>query len=265
MYTIYTINALTMTLDLSIHTTCLQLQAVADEVELRKKVIGEFLIYRTFVEQNPSQWQKLLDPNFVLVLPITPYRSFPPGEVFEGRRVIKGVDAVISDTVSISAMFQSIVAPIDDGDVVRAQFYSLNEETICAGNRLMSKWYLSTVNAVKRGARFELSKHGMMKAIFTPNNKLLSLEMTFDVMSFMQQLRRASGKVDFEVVPNIYRVAVEPSPEPRLVLSSTAPFHIVHCNEKWGELYGYAPTDVIGKTMELFNGPETAVATIAGE
>ena len=241
----------------------LQLQAVADQVQMRKKVIGEFLIFRTFVEQSPAQWEKLLDPNFVLVLPITPYRSFPPSEVFEGRRVIRGVDAVISDTVSISAMLQSIASPINDGNFVRAQFYSLNEETICAGNRLMSKWYLNTVNAVERGAMLEVSNHGMMKAIFTPSNKLLTLEMTFDVMSFMQQIRKASGKNDFEVIPNIYRVAVEMNPERRIVLSCAEPYQIVHCSENWGELYGFAKTDLIGKTMETFHGPETETAVIA--
>ena len=39
----------------------------------------------------------------------------------------------------------------------------------------------------------------MLKANFSPENKLTSLEFTFDVMSFMQQLPRATGD-DYEVV-----------------------------------------------------------------
>jgi hypothetical protein len=40
---------------------------------------------------------------------------------------------------------------------------------------------------------------GMIKAVFTPQNRMVYLELSFDVMSFMQQLRRASGKQDFQV------------------------------------------------------------------
>ena len=39
----------------------------------------------------------------------------------------------------------------------------------------------------------------MIKATFTPQNRMVYLELSFDVMSFMQQLRRASGKQDFQV------------------------------------------------------------------
>ena len=45
----------------------------------------------------------------------------------------------------------------------------------------------------------EVYKHGMVEANFSPQNKLLRLEMAFDVMSFMQQLRRSSGRYDFQV------------------------------------------------------------------
>ena len=44
---------------------------------------------------------------------------------------------------------------------------------------------------------------GMIKAIFTPQNRMSYLELSFDVMSFMQQLRRASGKQDFQVKTKI--------------------------------------------------------------
>jgi hypothetical protein len=47
--------------------------------------------------------------------------------------------------------------------------------------------------------RQEVYKYGMVEAAFTPQNKLIHLEMAFDVMSFMQQLRRTSGRYDFQV------------------------------------------------------------------
>ena len=46
---------------------------------------------------------------------------------------------------------------------------------------------------------FSFFLQGMIKAIFTPQNRMSYLELSFDVMSFMQQLRRASGKQDFQV------------------------------------------------------------------
>jgi hypothetical protein len=44
----------------------------------------------------------------------------------------------------------------------------------------------------------------MIKAVFTPQNRMVYLELSFDVMSFMQQLRRASGKQDFQVEMTAY-------------------------------------------------------------
>ena len=44
----------------------------------------------------------------------------------------------------------------------------------------------------------------MIKATFTPQNRMVYLELSFDVMSFMQQLRRASGKQDFQVSTSLH-------------------------------------------------------------
>lgn len=63
----------------------------------------------------------------------------------------------------------------------------------------MCKWELTTSNAVKHGCKMEISLRGMLKAIFSPHNRLVCVEMIFDVMSYMQQLRRAAGKRDFAV------------------------------------------------------------------
>lgn len=59
---------------------------------------------------------------------------------------------------------------------------------------------------------------GMLKATFSDENKLATLEFTFDVMSFMQQLPRASGH-DYEVVPNSLAMVWQPSNEARVVTS----------------------------------------------
>ncbi len=71
-----------------------------------------------------------------------------------------------------------------------------------ATDTFMCKWRLCTADLVARGAMFEVAKHGMLLAVFSPQNKLRSLELSFDVMSFMQQLRRATVRTTFLVCPH---------------------------------------------------------------
>ena len=63
----------------------------------------------------------------------------------------------------------------------------------------MGMFDMKTTNAVDVGCRCDLAVHGMLKAVFSAYNKLIFLELTFDVMMLMQQLRRASGRGDFLV------------------------------------------------------------------
>ena len=58
----------------------------------------------------------------------------------------------------------------------------------------------------------------MIKATFTPQNRMVYLELSFDVMSFMQQLRRASGKQDFQVSASPNRATFSSSTATRLAL-----------------------------------------------
>ena len=70
-----------------------------------------------------------------------------------------------------------------------------------ATDTFMCKWRLCTDDLVAQGAMFEVAKQGMLLAVFSPQNKLRSLELSFDVMSFMQQLRRATLRSTFVVCP----------------------------------------------------------------
>lgn len=73
------------------------------------------------------------------------------------------------------------------------------ECSIMSDDTFMCKWRLGTVNLVSCGGAFEVSKHGMLFATFSAENKLRQLELNFDVMSFMQQLRRTSERNSFQV------------------------------------------------------------------
>ena len=48
---------------------------------MRKQVLQTMFFYRASAETSLKRWGSILDENFQLVLPITPYRSFPPAEV----------------------------------------------------------------------------------------------------------------------------------------------------------------------------------------
>lgn len=48
---------------------------------MKKAMLQEFLSLRASGSTDVSKWSKMLEENFILVLPITPYRSFPPDEV----------------------------------------------------------------------------------------------------------------------------------------------------------------------------------------
>lgn len=125
---------------------------------------------------------------------------FTMPQVSDGQRYVKGIPAVILDSASLNVMLQSIALPLDDDGKVIVQFYSGPDESVMADDTFMCKWQMTTTNAVQRGCRYEVSKNGMMKATFSAQNKLTFMEQTFDVMSFMQQLRRASGKFEFLVI-----------------------------------------------------------------
>ena len=77
-----------------------------------------------------------------------------------------------------------------------------------ATDTFMCKWRLCTDDLVARGAMFEVAKHGMLLAVFSPQNKLRSLELSFDVMSFMQQLKRATVRTTFLVCPQISTIVL---------------------------------------------------------
>lgn len=190
----------------------------------RERTIETFLHYRTTGELNAANWSRILDGACELVLPVTPYRSFPPYQVQDAQRHIRGIQAIIQDTASLHTLYHSVARPNAAHKPVQARFYALAEETIMSGDTIMCHWYMRTENAVERGARFEFTKHGFMKAHFAaPSSRLTFVELSFDVMGFMQQLRRATGSPEFAVVPNNLALSSEPTHLPRMVCTVAEP------------------------------------------
>lgn len=102
---------------------------------VRKQVLQTMLFYRSSAETSSQRWRTILDDYFHMVLPITPYRSFPPSEVYGGQRHLFGVDAMIADTTSFAVMVQSIGFPRDDGEQLRVQYYCGPQDIISSGER----------------------------------------------------------------------------------------------------------------------------------
>lgn len=86
---------------------------------------------------------------------------------------------------------------------IRLVYDTSQDTSIMATDLYMCRWSLRTDGLVANGAPFELQQLGMMAAEFTVGGtKLRHVELSLDVMSFMQQLRRSTGRDVFQVVPN---------------------------------------------------------------
>jgi hypothetical protein len=187
-----------------------------EQTVVRRQVLQTMFYYRAIGQTDRDKWATLLDESFTFIQPVAPYRSFDASEVVNNQRVVAGIDGMIADTASLAVMLQSIGRRNQRGSKeVRARYYSGPEDMICEGESLMCRWMMKTENAVECGALCECYKQGMLKARYTNQNKLVQLDFVFDVMVFMQQMQRACGCGDFQVIPNTPAMATQQSVEAR--------------------------------------------------
>lgn len=79
-------------------------------------------------------------------------------------------------------------------------FDASQDSGIMQDTRYMCRWSMRTDGMMANGAPFELHQTGMLAAEFAEDGaKLRHVELTTDVMSFMQQLRRSTGRDVFQV------------------------------------------------------------------
>jgi len=57
---------------------------------------------------NRKKWSQLVDENFILRMPMTPYRYFPVSDVVNDERYVKGIDGLIRDTASLAVLFSTL-------------------------------------------------------------------------------------------------------------------------------------------------------------
>jgi PAS domain S-box-containing protein len=218
----------------------------------RTEVLMSFFALRSANEKRRELWASILDESrFACVMPVTPYRSFPASEVQVSKcqRTILGIDGMMSDTASLHVLLNSLVDRSRFPNAVIVFRYTLvTEEAVVAGNQMMARWVMTTLNATQCGARMEVAKQGMLCCKFNSAHKIIGVELTFDVMALMLQLKQAAGSDTFSVIPNTVQTCQRSFDKPMMMILAEEPYTIVQVNKLWEEMAGYTAEEVVGKT-----------------
>jgi PAS domain S-box len=228
----------------------------------RTDVLLSFFALRCKYEKKRALWSSILDESFTCVMPVTPYRSFPASEVqiSKCQRTVMGVDGIISDTASLHVLLNTLVdrSRFPNGKV-EFRYTLIAEEAVVSGSQMMARWSLNTTNAIALGAKREVKKMGMLCARFSSSHKIVSLELMFDVMAFMLQLKQSSGNRSFVIVPNTVQTCTGCFENyPMVMTLADRPYTIVQVNKEWEAMTGWAAEDVVGKqSCKILQGDDT--------
>lgn len=142
---------------------------------------------------------------------------------------------------------------------IRAYYHVNEDDMLLTEDNLMCPFVFRTQGAVLCGALSECVMPGMLRCNFSQRNKLLSIEMIYDAMGFMQQLERASGTDNLaQVVPGSLEMALAPnSHEARVITMAKSPYLIVSVNEAWTRTTKYTQMEVEGRDLSILNGVRT--------
>eukprot|EP00579_Thalassiosira_antarctica_P003921 CAMPEP_0201903860 /NCGR_PEP_ID=MMETSP0902-20130614/55696_1 /ASSEMBLY_ACC=CAM_ASM_000551 /TAXON_ID=420261 /ORGANISM="Thalassiosira antarctica, Strain CCMP982" /LENGTH=676 /DNA_ID=CAMNT_0048437927 /DNA_START=33 /DNA_END=2063 /DNA_ORIENTATION=+ len=139
---------------------------------------------------------------------------------------------------------------------IHAHYHINEDDMILTDDILMCPFIFRSQEAVWCGALAECVQPGMLRATFSPTNKLKNVEMIFDAMGFCQQLERASGNEGMaQIIPNSLEMALatQMNSSDRLArvitLGKGPEFRIVSVNAAWTRVTGYTQLDVEGKDL----------------
>mmetsp|Transcript_28703 Transcript_28703/g.60152 ORF Transcript_28703/g.60152 Transcript_28703/m.60152 type:complete len:911 (+) Transcript_28703:166-2898(+) len=228
----------------------------------RTEVLMSFFALRSANEKRRQLWASILDEScFACILPVTPYRSFPASEVQVSKcqRTILGIDGMMSDTASLHVLLNTLVDRSRfPTAAIQFRYTLVTEEAVVAGNQMMARWVMQTLNAVQCGARMEVSKQGMLCCKFNSAHKIVGLELMFDVMALMLQLKQAAGSDTFSVIPNTVQTCQRTFDSPMVMILADEPYTIVQVNKLWEDMTGYTADEVVGKTScRILEGEQT--------
>lgn len=213
----------------------------------RKEVVRQFLECRGSNCRDRETWAALVEEDFELTLPITPYRSFPRSEIQGCNRVVRGLRALLADTCSLALMAESVgfgssawQYAVKRNAACRFEYHIEPSDLLVAGELVMCRYSMHLVNGEAVGAAGACVQHGMLQCRFRPHTqRLQAAEFTFDVMGFMQQLQTCWGITpERSIVPNTLEAAMQPSKEAQAILTAAAPHSVLHVNDSWRQLLG---------------------------
>lgn len=228
----------------------------------RTEVLMSFFALRSANEKRRPLWASILDEScFTCVLPVTPYRSFPASEVQVSKcqRTILGIDGMMSDTSSLHVLLNTLVDRSRyPTAAIQFRYTLVTEEAVVAGNQMMARWVMQTLNATQCGARMEVSKQGMLCCKFNSSHKIVGIELMFDVMALMLQLKQAAGSETFSVIPNTVQTCQRSFDSPMVMVLADEPYTIVQVNKLWEDMSGYKADEVVGRTScRVLEGGQT--------
>jgi hypothetical protein len=158
---------------------------------------------------------------------------------------------IVADNSSSNSDYSSSVQ-------ILANYHVNEDDMLITDDVLMCPFIFRTQDAVLCGALAECVMPGMLRAQFSDRNKLLSVEMVYDAMGFMQQLERASGSENegiYHIVPNSLEMALQPClDQARIITTAKAPFRIVSVNSRLFQIAKYSQVEIEGKELSILEG-----------
>lgn len=143
---------------------------------------------------------------------------------------------------------------------IKGKYHFNDDDIMTMEDVSMCPFVFRSHNAVVCGAMAECIMPGMLRARFSDRNKLLSVELVYDAMGFMQQLERASGSdVTTQIISGSLDMALSPtSQEARVITSAQPPYLIVNVNEVWTRITGFTQIESEGiGYLQLLEGDAT--------
>jgi hypothetical protein len=143
---------------------------------------------------------------------------------------------------------------------IKGQYHFNDDDIVIMDDVSMCPFVFRSHNAVLCGAMAECVMPGMLRARFSDRNKLLSIELVYDAMGFMQQLERASGNdATTQIIPGSLDMALSPTcQEARVITLAQPPYLIVNVNEVWTRITGFSQIESEGiGYLQLLEGDAT--------
>ena len=179
----------------------------------------------------------------------------PPAAINVNDHVSHGPHLIATDAGDGSSDSDNSMSP-----QIKGQYHFNDDDIMIMEDVSMCPFVFRSQNAVLCGALAECVMPGMLRARFSDRNKLLSVELVYDAMGFMQQLERASGNdVSTQIIPGSLDMALSPTTqEARVITLAQPPYLIVNVNEVWTRVTGFTQIESEGRGyLHMLEGEAT--------